>query len=340
MTTRRLAWLLLLWLPACDGAPPAPESAGTLARVDGEPITRADVTTPIAFELYRRELDVDRLLRRELERQVEQRLLAKAAAREGLTPEQLLDREVSAGLPPVTDAEVDAYRAAHPNELPDATARPRIRHYLAERRREERRLAFLSELRASAEVEILLARPVAPRVEVPLEGAPSRGPADAPVTVVLFASLTHPDAVGVVDSLARLREELGDRLRGVFRHHPRERDELSLRAARLAVVASRSGRFWELHDRLLFGTERDEAALVAAARELDLAGALAGLESDVASLRRVRADLAHARRLGVRRGPTLFVNGRYFMGLYPEAELRALVAEELAAAGQRQAKTG
>jgi protein-disulfide isomerase len=333
--TRRLGILAgLCLLAGCSdrGSPRAEEDA-VLARWPGEVIRASEARQEIAFQIYRKEVDIYSLLERETMRLVDERLLAREAAARGVTPEALL-RAVADEADPVSEGEIDSYLRDHPSDVPPGQARPRVRHYLEETRREERRLALLARLRERAGVEILLTPPEPPRVEVDTRGAPARGPADAPVTLVHFAALTSPRSAHSAQNLAKLRAEFGDRLRFVHRHYLLERDELGLRAAQLAVVAQAQGRFWSLHDRLFsIGDRVDESVLAGVAEDLGLAAAYEELPGDRETLLAVRRDIAAAHRVGVRSEPTLFVNGRFFMGLYPLAELRKLVQEELASHG-------
>lgn len=320
----------LLMLASClEGAPVTVDEDPLLARVAGKPIHASEVHAEIAFQIYRRKVDIYTLLKRETQRLVEEQLLASEAAARGATPEELW-REAEGDLAPIGDAEIEAYLSEHPTDLPLERVRPRIRHYLEETRREERRLAHLRRLRERAGVEILLTPPLPPRAFVDLTGAPVRGPSDAPVTVVHFAALTSQDSARSARNLEKLRREFGDRLRIVHRHYPLERDELGLRAAQLAVAAQASGLFWELHDRL-FALEEpvDESTLAEMASEFGLADTYEALSGDRETLLAVKRDIDSANRAGVGREPTLFVNGRYFMGLYSYTRLRQLVVEEL-----------
>ena len=88
--------------------------------------------------------------------------------------------------------------------------------------------------------------------------------------------------------------------------------------------------FWRLHDRLVTeGGAPDRTKLAEHASAIGLGDRFERLAGDPESLRRVRRDLERAREAGVRRAPTLFVNGRYLSGLDGYEALRALVRDEL-----------
>src|SRR5690606_16953068 len=145
------------------------------------------VRARVAFRLYQLEADRYSLLRQELDAIIEQRLLEAEARRRGVSVDALLAAEAeSAPAPvteaepaPVTEAEIDAYLAEHPRDAARGPAiRPRIAAYLAERRKIERRLAFVQGLREAARVDVRLAAPARPRTDIDVAGAPARGPED------------------------------------------------------------------------------------------------------------------------------------------------------------------
>jgi hypothetical protein len=307
-----------------------------LAVLDGRVLTRDDVEGAAAFRIYQLEVDIHSLLQAETERRVDEILLAREAERRGTTAEALVG-EVESGAAPVSEADVDAYLVEHPADpaTPAAEVRVRVRYYLAETQRIQRRLDLVTELRRAAGYRFLLEPPRAPRTDVDVAGAPARGPANALVTIVHFAAFGSEHSARSAAQIARVSAEFPGSVRQVHRNLLREGDERGLLAARLALRAQDRGLFWELHDRWFAREGRlPEAELVALAREIGLGDAdVEAARSDTDLLRRVRRDFDAARAAGAPREPTLFVNGRYQSGLRPYAELRALVAEELAASG-------
>ena len=307
-----------------------------VARLDGQPIRRSEVSAPAAFRLYRYEAEAYALLEDETQRLADERVLAEAARKEGIAPAALLAR-VEAAAPPVSEADVDRYLTEHGEageaSVPPDAVRARVRGYLDERGRIERRLAFLGELRRRAGYEWLLPKPAPPRTRIDAPRAPARGPAGAPVTIVHFASFGSRASARSARALARLAAEFPEDLRWLHVNLPRDDDEAGRRGAELGFLAQDAGSFWRLHD-ALFAQEGRLAAedLSRAAREAGLDGDPLA-HADRATLgRRVEDDLAIARRAGALRAPTLFVNGRYWSGLGAYPGLRELFEEELARA--------
>lgn len=320
--------------PGAPGGGPGYPADTPLARIGEERLTVGDVRPSVALKVHRREVAIYQLLKREAEERAEARLLEREAERRGISVEALLE-ETEAEAAPASEAEVDAYFESHPEEADTPQTRPRIRHFLTERRRIEERLALLARLRAESGFELLLGPPAPPRAEVPVAGAPARGSADAPVTIVHFGSFSAPLSARTAGHLARLRSAHPGRIREVHRHFLNGRDERGLLLARLAVLAREAGRFWALHDRLYaLEGEVGEDATRRIAAELGLP--LEPARSGTATLEAVRRDQRIGTELGVTRAPTLFVNGRYHSGTFGYDALEALVREELGA-GRRAA---
>jgi protein-disulfide isomerase len=205
-----------------------------------------------------------------------------------------------------------------------------VTYYLKERRRIERRLAYVQSLRDRADIAIELAMPERPRTAIELAGAPVRGPDDAAVTLVHFASLSSPDSVRSAAELRAIFERYPGAIRWLHRHHVDIYDELALRAAKLALLAQDQGRFWDFHDRV-FG--RPDAltpdTLSAIASEFGLSEDPAG-EAELLNRLKIHFDIG--RKAGVDRAPVVFVNGRYFNSTFSYERLHAMVAKELGAA--------
>src|SRR6516165_9759172 len=76
------------------------------------------------------------------------------------------------------------------------------------------------------------------------------GPSNAAVTLVEYGDFECPFCGRSYPAVHQVRDELGDRLRFVFRHFPRPEHPHARHAAEAAEAASAQGHFWEMHDRL------------------------------------------------------------------------------------------
>lgn len=169
---------------------------------------------------------------------------------------------------------------------------------------------------------------------VPAAGAPVLGPANALVTIVVFADFQCPFCARVQPTLAELRTRHPEDVRFVFRHMPLVMHRQARPAAKAAIAADRQGKFWAMHDALFaVGGRIDEKGVRKAAkmlrldrRRFDRDRASAEVEAIVAEDERI------AKAFGVRGTPAFFVNGRSLSGAQPLESFEAIVVEELAKA--------
>jgi len=140
-----------------------------------------------------------------------------------------------------------------------------------------------------------------------------RGPADAPVTLVEYADFECPFCGRWFPELQRVLQDLGPRVRFVFRHFPiSEQHPHAESAAEVAEAAAAQGKFWEMHD-LLFPRQAalDAGHLLAYVRELGLDAVRVERELEREVYRaRVRDDIESGLRSGVSGTPMFFINGR------------------------------
>ncbi|MGE0785882.1 MAG: DsbA family protein [Sandaracinaceae bacterium] len=167
------------------------------------------------------------------------------------------------------------------------------------------------------------------RVEIAIDGAPSRGSPMAPVTIVEFSDFECPYCGRAHPILQQLMREFEGRVRVVFKHYPLSAHPHAMPAARAAVAAGNQDRFWEMHD-LLFEHQRqlEEEDLLGYAEQLGLD--MDRFRADLAATEtqdRIEEDKEAGRRVGVEGTPSFFVNGRRFGE--PPASLSAYVSEAL-----------
>lgn len=157
---------------------------------------------------------------------------------------------------------------------------------------------------------------------------PSRGPSDAPVTIVEFTDYECPYCRRYYrQTYHRLLEEYEGEIQYVVRNYPLSNHPHARKAAEAAECAHNQGRFWDYHDHLFENAGALEAAdLKRYARDLGLDGDRfdrcleSGAESET-----VQEDLATGRRLGIRGTPTFFVNGNPLVGAQPISAFRSAI---------------
>lgn len=247
----------------------------------------------------------------------------------------LLDAEVTAKIRLVTEKEIEDFYQANNAGLrgEEAAVRQNIRAYLQQQKVAARREHFVQSLRAQARVVVHLQPPPVIRVDVSIAGAPVRGAAEAPVTLVEFSDFHCPFCKRVQPTLMQLLERYPGKVRLVYRDflidslHPQAR-----RAAEAARCAHDQGKFWDYHDLLYAEAPR------ASPEDLGRYAAQVGLEpptferclSGGAHRTTVQRDLDEGIRLGVTGTPAFFVNGRPLSGAQPLEAFDRVIEEDLA----------
>ena len=161
-----------------------------------------------------------------------------------------------------------------------------------------------------------------------------QGPADAPVTLVEYGDYECPYCGMAAPIVKRVQEQMGDRLRFVFRNFPiATSHRLARAAAEAAEAAGGQGKFWEMHDQLYRHQHAlEDADLVRYATRIGLN--VEQFEQDLANhtyAQRVRDDYMGGVRSGVSGTPGFFMNGELYQDSWDEGPL--LDALEAAARG-------
>jgi len=165
---------------------------------------------------------------------------------------------------------------------------------------------------------------------LPLDGSPTRGPADAPVTVVELADFECPhcrEAVPVLDAVMAAHP---GKVRLVYKSYTLPFHTRGEPAARAAFAAGLQGKFWEM-EHLLFERQQhlEDADLDRYARMigLDVPRWKADMESPGVK-DRVASDHRLGEELKVKGTPTIYVNGRE-LDIEQDESLEDRVASEL-----------
>ena len=162
-----------------------------------------------------------------------------------------------------------------------------------------------------------------------------RGPADAPLELLMYGDFQCPYCTAAQGILRRVRDRLQGRLRFGFRHFPLEEIHPDARrAAEASEAAAAQGRFWEMHDALYAARGQlglaDILRAAATIPGLDVERVRTELESGVHAAR-VDRDLESGRAAGVPGTPAFFVNGmRHGAAFDAQALIAALEGREAA----------
>jgi hypothetical protein len=179
-----LAFALLFSAP---GFAVAEETKGALAKIGDHVITETDIADDIAGQMVRINNQLYTVKKQAVDSAIADYLIDQEAKKRGVTREQLLKQEVTDKTQAVTDAEIQQVYDANKARLGGKKleeVKPQIVQQLAASKQQQQQQAFIQELRKAASVKMFLKPPV---LEVAIDGAPVRGPANAPITIVEFS---------------------------------------------------------------------------------------------------------------------------------------------------------
>ncbi len=177
------------------------------------------------------------------------------------------------------------------------------------------------------------AAPAAPKgpVKIDIGRAPTFGPKNAPIKVVVYSDFECPFCGRVNPSIAQLKKEYKGKIQFAFKHYPLPFHKNATLAAIATLAAHRQGKFWEMHDKLF----ENQKAL----QRPDLVGYAKGLGLDVSKFEKdlddpelgkwVKQDMADGSKIGVRGTPATFINGYMVSGAQPYAAFKTIVDREL-----------
>src|SRR5690348_17082378 len=139
------------------------------------------------------------------------------------------------------------------------------------------------------------------------------GAAGAEITLVEYGSYDCPHCRAANARIGEVREQLGDRVRYVFRHRPISGSEIARRAAELVEQAQTPDEFWSAHVSLMTRSRtltEDDLRAVADDLRLSEHAPEDAVAIESRAKDRVEADVASSHASGVRFTPTFFINSR------------------------------
>ncbi len=330
--------------PAADAAAKPAPAAGKVplgpttivAVVNGENITLADLDKEAAAQLRqlrRQAIEQEHALRQgALEAMVAKRLVEAESKKRGVSEEALLKVEIEEKTPPPTEAEMREFYANNQARMPGPyeQMKDQLGPYLRNQKAQARLMEYIGQLRAASQVTMTLPEPEMPRVEVAATG-PSRGPADAPVTVVVFSDFECPYCAQSKPVLDQIASTYGEKVRIVFRDYPLPFHAKAPKAGEAGHCADAQGKFWAFHDYLFANQGKLEVAdlkAAAVAVGLDAAAFDACLDGGKMA-EAVTKNTEAGREAGVSGTPAFFINGLPLVGAQPFEAFKPIIDAEL-----------
>jgi len=161
--------------------------------------------------------------------------------------------------------------------------------------------------------------------------APSKGPAEARVSLIEFVDYECPHCRTAQSFLRQVLEAYPKDVRLCFKHFPLGGHTNSRLAAEAATAAQKQGKFWPYSDKLWDKADSlTPAILEKIAKEvgLDVARWRSDLSSEETKAR-VSQDKAEGLALGINSTPTIYINGRKYSGRHDIESISDWIDEEL-----------
>ncbi len=132
-----------------------------VAKVGGTYLTSADFENKEAGDLLQARYTMYLSERKVLDKFIDDQLLDLQAKKEGLTVDQLLDKEAYKGIKDPTDDQMEVYYEGLGVDQPFAKVKDQILDHIRDLRKTKARTAYIDRLRIKSKIRILLAPPTA-----------------------------------------------------------------------------------------------------------------------------------------------------------------------------------
>ena len=310
-----------------------------VARIGGQTITARELDDSVKKELAQLDQQYQeqryQLRKQGLDNMLRRRAFETKAKALNLSTEDLVNKEVADKIPNPSDDEIRALyeraKAGGQQLPPFDQVKPDIARFIKSQKGQGALVEYYEGLKKEQGIELLLPPYEAPKVVVDATG-PSKGPANAPVTIVEFSDFECPFCSKAEPTVKALLAKYPDKIRLVYRDFPLPMHPRAPKAAEAAHCAGDQGKYWEMHEKL-FGqnTKLEVSDLKAAARELQ---GVDGAKFDRCLDSGEKASLVEKNKkagedAGVSGTPAFFINGRPLSGAQPLEAFTAIVDQEL-----------
>jgi protein-disulfide isomerase len=284
-----------------------------VATIGDQPLTGALINERMKPVVFKIRSSAYQDAKRQADLTVNDILLIAEANRQQTTPEEIVRKEISDKVKSPTEAEVNKFYNENKARISGDlnSLRNQLAIYLQEEDRQRLEKELSARLRKGADIRWLISEPVAPVLNISVDDDPSRGDANAPVTLVEFTDFQCPACAAMQPVLEEVLKSYGNKVRFVVRDFPLSQHENARKAAEAANAANAQGKFFE-YTTLLFQRQKnlDLASLKKYASEIGLNRAKfdAALDSGMYQ-EEVKHDIEDGEMYGVGSTPTIFING-------------------------------
>jgi len=168
-------------------------------------------------------------------------------------------------------------------------------------------------------------------IPLSIDGAPSKGAANAKITFVEFSDFECPYCSKAAAKIEAILQAYPKDARLVYKQYPLSSHPHARIAAEASIAALAQNKFWPMHDKLFANSHRlSNLAILQMAKEIGLDAAK--FQADLISARvklGVTKDIADGDKAQVSATPTFFINGKRYNGPLDLAVLKPILDAEL-----------
>lgn len=306
-----------------------------VATYNGGKITSAELEKEVRPQIADLENKMFQARKQTLEQMAMERIVKSEATKAGLSEQDWIKKKIDeTPVTPPTEAQMRQFydRLKSGGQIPpEATfesLKDRISQALVNQQRQGQMQKVVADLQKQANLKLDLPQP---RIQVAAEG-PTRGPKDAPVTIVEFSDFECPYCGSAFETVEQVMNAYAGKVRLVYRQFPLSFHPHAAKAAEASLCAADQGKFWEYHD-VLFKNQKklDPTDLKAHATEVGIDAQKFGQCLDSGDKKAaVDADQKAGLAAGVGGTPAFFINGIFLNGAQPIDEFKKVIDGELA----------
>jgi protein-disulfide isomerase len=315
------------------------DPSAAVARIGGQVVTAGELDESVKKELAQLDQQYQeqryQLRRQALENMLRKRAFEAKAKAKNVTTEELVTKEVADKIPQPSDEEIRALyeraKAGGQQLPPFDQVKGDIARFIKSQKGQGAMGEYYDSLKKEMGIEVLMPPYEAPKVAVDASG-PSKGPANAPITIVEFSDFECPYCVKAEPTVKALLAKYPEKIKLVYRDFPLPMHARAPKAAEAAHCADDQGKYWEMHEKLFANGQKLEVAdLKAHAREIS---GLDGAKFDRCLDSNEKAPLVEKNKkageeAGVSGTPAFFINGRPLSGAQPLEAFTAIIDQEL-----------
>ncbi len=193
-----------------------------------------------------------------------------------------------------------------------------IAKIISQEETKKKRDELIDKIKKAKKFSFAMSAPIAPFVDLNIEGFPAKGKDGAKVTVVEFADFQCPHCKQASESLKKVTEKFKDKIKFVYLDFPINPSGISKAVAEGGHCAAEQGKYWEYHYKAFDGQsslDKESPGKLAKELKLDEAKFKTCLDGTKAKAL-VEKGRLEGERIGVSGTPYLLINGRRYLGAH------------------------